>query len=518
MLQLTETTLFHWDLALEFLYTRLHDTKKNFSGPRSDMRKVQQWVYKMQNPSQQTGGSSASAHSFASHLVDTDVVTSTGSQRSQQSLALNISSSDGLRYRHISDIAVDNTFGFNKDIFNAFSTPSSNQATKNFMGLPSSDELCLGDDNNVDMCAPQPHLNVKDYNSDVDKGPHTGREALGLGWRELSVGSDSDSRIIEVSPVSQGEEQPSVKTEDCMVELSASFIKSDSVKKATNKDLPSSAQPAYQHEVVPSIWHWAAGNAPDPFNIDGSEMVSALKAIWNCVYSNDVVFDPPTVVSLTNQQFSEWRNGFTSAATSALTSLFASDTDYQEHEARVALATDMVEHYHFLFSESVLDNHELWMGMWHGPLLLQVFASHFNAISSRVPIPELGSKSQGYNGAMALAAAAIERMLNLVANCEINIRFFIKDKESTGTKCKRRPSKAMVWKVVQLNGPPQPFSDFLWGGATRDFMSSLEQVPHDAMTRIVEEAKSVAACHKARAPKSTVHSACHSECATLAFR
>lgn len=45
--------------------------------------------------------------------------------------------------------------------------------------------------------------------------------------------------------------------------------------------------------------------------------------------------------------------------------------------------------------------------MWHGPLFLQTLAYQFNATASRVPIPKLGSESQGYEGAMAIAAAAV---------------------------------------------------------------------------------------------------------------
>ncbi|KAF8267185.1 hypothetical protein EI94DRAFT_1701211 [Lactarius quietus] len=87
------------------------NAKKDFSGPQTDMRKVQVWMSKIQNPSQQDGGSSASAHSFASHLADIKLVTSTGSQHSQQSVAPNISSGNGLRYRHSSDIAAtDNAY------------------------------------------------------------------------------------------------------------------------------------------------------------------------------------------------------------------------------------------------------------------------------------------------------------------------------------------------------------------------------------------------------------------------
>jgi hypothetical protein len=45
--------------------------------------------------------------------------------------------------------------------------------------------------------------------------------------------------------------------------------------------------------------------------------------------------------------------------------------------------------------------------MWRGPMFLQIFASQLNATSSRVSISELGSEIQGYEGAMALAAAAV---------------------------------------------------------------------------------------------------------------
>jgi hypothetical protein len=47
------------------------------------------------------------------------------------------------------------------------------------------------------------------------------------------------------------------------------------------------------------------------------------------------------------------------------------------------------------------------MGMWCGPLFIPVFASHFLATANHVAIPDLDTESQGYEGAMALAAAAV---------------------------------------------------------------------------------------------------------------
>jgi hypothetical protein len=88
-----------------------------------------------------------------------------------------------------------------------------------------------------------------------------------------------------------------------MAVLSALYMKSKSSKKATNRDLPEGAQPAYCCEVVPSIWHWVVGNASDPFNIDEGEMVNVLQMIWACIYSNSIAFNPILLVSLVSKVF-----------------------------------------------------------------------------------------------------------------------------------------------------------------------------------------------------------------------
>jgi hypothetical protein len=132
--------------------------------------------------------------------------------------------------------------------------------------------------------------------------------------------------------------------------------------------------------------------------------------------------------------------------------LFASDEEYHEHDLHVVFMADMVEHYCFLFADNVLDDHEVsfftffvcifrccvvvdWNVAW--PFFYK-FLHHTSMQLAPVPILELGSESQGFNGAMALAAAVvgrppdcmcfmfrtwqIEHMLNLIANCKINIR------------------------------------------------------------------------------------------------
>jgi hypothetical protein len=94
MLQLTETTLFHWDLASEFLSHRSSNAKKDFSGPHT--KNVQQWVSKVQSTGLplQAVGRTASNHSYATTIANTELATtSAGSQ------CLGSSSNDGLGYR-----------------------------------------------------------------------------------------------------------------------------------------------------------------------------------------------------------------------------------------------------------------------------------------------------------------------------------------------------------------------------------------------------------------------------------
>jgi hypothetical protein len=53
------------------------------------------------------------------------------------------------------------------------------------------------------------------------------------------------------------------------------------------------------------MWHWAAGNVADPFNIDEGKMVKALQIIWKYVYSTTYVhFDIPPIVSMVSSVLS----------------------------------------------------------------------------------------------------------------------------------------------------------------------------------------------------------------------
>lgn len=98
------------------------------------------------------------------------------------------------------------------------------------------------------------------------------------------------------------EEQVSVKSEDVPSSLGTTrLIKGEGSKKATNKDLPPNALAAFRH-VVATLRHWAAGNAPDPFNIDEDSLINALVITWKHMYADKVALDIPLVVSLVRER------------------------------------------------------------------------------------------------------------------------------------------------------------------------------------------------------------------------
>ncbi|KAI9432780.1 hypothetical protein H4582DRAFT_2083171 [Lactarius indigo] len=533
MLQLTETTLFHWDCTWGFLSDSLSNEKDGISGPHN-VRKVQSWMSTIHPPTgsqpRQTRGGSGSSQSYGS-IANTGFTTSSGCQTRPT-----FSSGDGLRYRLSSEpnegeyrdalanlpkhserfpsTDIIEVFSSQRDSPGSNSSFTSNKATENLSAFPSLNETHGIDDADVDMVDPPPshgYYNNNNNNSDMDQGHYildTPEDAqFGLLVPPSLMSTDTDSLTGAMARAIGKRDHVQTRAEHWPTALGRSsaphIVKSEPSKKATNKDLPLGTHPAFRRDVVPTIWHWAGGKVHDPFNIDEHDLVKALVVIWRHVYTN-VLFEIPTTVSLINQRISKWHNSFMSAATSSIISFFSSDDHYLQYDARVAFAQDMMQHYCFLFSDSFSDNNDEWTGMWRGPLFLQVFASQFNATTSCVVVQELDSETQGYVGAMALAAAALERTLTLLVNGEIDIKLVIEDKVSTGTKCKRKVTKTTVWKVEQPNGPPQPFSDTLWGGATREFMLLLDQVPRNAMETILYEAWLVATNQKARSSKATM--------------
>jgi hypothetical protein len=102
MLQLTETTLFHWDWifspGLDLLSSSSYNAKNDFSGTNA-MTKVHTWMSKVKSPllSQHATASSVSTKSLVSSIANTNLTTSS---LATEPLASPMGpSGEGLRYR-----------------------------------------------------------------------------------------------------------------------------------------------------------------------------------------------------------------------------------------------------------------------------------------------------------------------------------------------------------------------------------------------------------------------------------
>ena len=108
MLLLTETTLFHLDLAFDLLSDRLNNVKKDFSGATS-ARKVQTWVAKVQTKglTKRSVGSLGSSHSYVSSNANTDHTASSGTEPPVTPMR---SSPGGLHYRRLDSEESDGAY------------------------------------------------------------------------------------------------------------------------------------------------------------------------------------------------------------------------------------------------------------------------------------------------------------------------------------------------------------------------------------------------------------------------
>ena len=108
MFLLTETTLFHWDLASDLLSARLDNVKKGFSGAIT-ARKVQTWFDKAQTkglPSR-SAGSLGSSNSYATTIANTDATASSGAE---PPITPKRTSMGGLHYRRLGSEECDGAY------------------------------------------------------------------------------------------------------------------------------------------------------------------------------------------------------------------------------------------------------------------------------------------------------------------------------------------------------------------------------------------------------------------------
>ena len=306
----------------------------------------------------------------------------------------------------------------------------------------------------------------------------------------------------------------------------------------------------YRNQVVLSIFHWAAGNTSDPFNINEDDLVAVLKIIWARVFSKSIPFKFHAVVSVVSKAII-LTDLLTTTFRPINTFLSGATVSHQQQRQHSSLSLWVMSHtlsmmlvWHLqliwpgiiasssltilmriimcVFFASLICTFRCCIGLdWHVAwttfLTGLCITPPFNLLSyccSKTwlwrPGPQRchGTCCRCCEWILPIMHVSSERMqqlectLNLIMDQEIDIKIPMNDTETTGTKRKRKVSR--TWKLVQLNGSLQPFSDYFWGDITHDYMVSLQQVPPDVMKEIVKEAKSVTESQRARTLKTIV--------------
>ncbi|KAF8555040.1 hypothetical protein OG21DRAFT_1522062 [Imleria badia] len=152
-------------------------------------------------------------------------------------------------------------------------------------------------------------------------------------------------------------------------------------------DLPpgSTVDNVWQRLFISALAHFSGGY-DNPWAIPSDEFTLILQQIWNVVYErkieHNMVANGGPVYHLAKQ-----------AAVAVITTFFANYADFADPAA--------------------------WSGLWRGLFILQTFAHHFNFIQGKMRVATLDNELPGPRTALALACAAVSRMLTLIANNDI---------------------------------------------------------------------------------------------------
>ncbi|OJA15089.1 hypothetical protein AZE42_13664, partial [Rhizopogon vesiculosus] len=143
----------------------------------------------------------------------------------------------------------------------------------------------------------------------------------------------------------------------------------------------------------------------------------------------------------------------------------------------------------FIYRKADGNDRKKFRGLFRGPLVVQVFAAHFNMIHGSKWIHGLyeGSSPPQPRAPLALAAAAVERALMLWGTGTITIAMVREAK--TTRKAIKLP--AMINPETGRQSTRHvAFSELSWGKPTRSYLESIEKnIDDDAMEKIMGEAK-----------------------------
>ncbi|EGN97726.1 hypothetical protein SERLA73DRAFT_75373 [Serpula lacrymans var. lacrymans S7.3] len=280
--------------------------------------------------------------------------------------------------------------------------------------------------------------------------------------------------------------------------------------KAKNSNLPQGClQGNRWRSVFIPTYEKLLGTTENPWMASDHKSLEAIQATWNTVYPdikyratlNDAVCHVhlhslnentawPTCIRMAC-------NGATAYA--MVDQLFESEPDFSTYEARQEFSKSMVSDLAFLYA-NLGDKISDYRGVFRSPFILQTFASHLNSINGAINVEALrapGTHEQSSDtdkfpplGALAMSAAAIERILTLWANHKVHWEPKI---QRSG---QAKPIKSYLKPIPKLNkatgketGSHGNFSETNWGTVTRNYHTSMKKLQLGTLEDIVEQAQ-----------------------------
>ncbi|KAF9241306.1 hypothetical protein BU15DRAFT_60932 [Melanogaster broomeanus] len=247
--------------------------------------------------------------------------------------------------------------------------------------------------------------------------------------------------------------------------------------KYVKDDLPpgSTVNNVWRRVFISTLAHFAGGYN-DPWTIPPDQFTLVLQQIWDTVYKGKIehtVTIGGPVYHIAGQGLNNWRGGFAAAAVAIITTFFANDTDFEDPDQRIEFAKAMLKKSRFLFSQNRgTDNKARNIILLMAPFVLQTFAHHFNFIQGQVGVATLDKELAGARTALALACAAVCRMLTLVSNQHVAFKSGNSDN---------------VWTAVIAKGNQYEFNETVWSTSTRRYLDPIKELTDENFALIVKD-------------------------------
>ncbi|KAI9432302.1 hypothetical protein BJY52DRAFT_1132819, partial [Lactarius psammicola] len=279
---------------------------------------------------------------------------------------------------------------------------------------------------------------------------------------------------------------------------------------------------------IPTYERWV-GTQANPWVIPDDVAIPVLQAIWDTVYkdvpwtvnANDCVFERVT------QRLYEWRSSFKCAADIMLEQFFECEEYcdvFKNYDDRQVWTADMLTDCKFVWAvaDKVSFLHYFYAtyysqtttcqdkrsGLMHAPFILQVFTTHLNSIVGAEDVPGLAATGVDGDhvtavakyppmGALALAAAAVKRTLQLWADGEMMAL-----KAAPVKKLTNKPSIKAASKLNPATGvvsnTTSKFSAENWAATTKNYFRSITKMKAGSLEEIVQLATAFMSPSKCR--------------------